>query len=135
MTTELYANLPTEAVVWLGIGEQGLSSRAIFDKLLLGKVDRKFGVAYPLDPDDFRRCELLLRQVPELRSRLGEMADLSDQWAELVPRWTEIADLIEEECGPLVWEPTRFRMRAPRAYALMCQIEGHPAATRERTQP
>ena len=117
------AILSDAAVEWMTGPERGMSSQTIFDYLLLRKIDGRHGVSRPYDPDDFRRCELLLRQVPELRARLPEMADLSPLWARLVARWDEIVALMIEE-SPLVFEPgARLKAPCPRSYMLMLQIE------------
>jgi hypothetical protein len=50
------------------------------------------------DPDDLRRCRLLLEQVPELTPRLGEMATVSRVWEVLVARWDEICATMDGEC-------------------------------------
>lgn len=104
------------AVEWLIHGEHGLSSEAIFHHLLLGchGVDRYH---YPHDPDDFRRCELLLRAVPELRPLLPRMAGVGPEWAALVSRWDELAELLESEC-PGAYRGIRSG-RAPLCYAAM----------------
>jgi len=103
---------------WLAFGERGISSEAIVHKLVYGKTGRPR--AYPYDPDDFRRCELLLRWEPLLRLQLHHMAEVDAVWAGLVARWKEIVELMEQEC-PGVWE-TRPRGSAPKAYALMQEI-------------
>lgn len=109
MTTDDLVTLSADAVAWLVRGEHGLSSRAIFDHLLFGEQVSYPGQrwphwVYPLDMADFRRCELLLRQVPELRPRLPEMADLSPVWARLVPAWDPIVHAAEEE-WPAMFTP------------------------------
>ena len=115
--------LSEAAVEWLVHGEHGLSSRTIFNWLLLKEVDRRFGVSRPYDPDDFRRCELLLRQVPELRQRLPEMASLSPIWRRLVERWDEVVALMTKE-SPLVFESgARLKAPCPGAYMLLLEIE------------
>ncbi len=48
--------------------------------------------SYPHDGGDFNRCEGLLNDVPELRDRLGEMAEVNRYWSALVPRWDEIRE-------------------------------------------
>lgn len=103
---------------WLAFGERGISSEAIVQKLVYGRVER--ARAYPYDPADFRRCELLLRWEPLLRLQLHHMAEVDAVWAGLVARWQEIADLMEQEC-PGVWE-TGTRGAAPKAYAIMQEI-------------
>ena len=124
------APLSPAAVEWLMSGERGLSSRAIFDWLLLGQVDREWGAAYPRDPDDFRRCELLLRQVPELRDRMPEMAALGPEWAALVEHWSEIVAVFEREVA-LAFQPgARLKASAPQTYGLMVRIEREAQMTR-----
>ncbi|MBG6085850.1 hypothetical protein [Zhihengliuella flava] len=97
---------------WLNYGERGVSSNAIVQYLVHGKVPAGFND--PADPSDFRRCELLLTAVPSLRQQFHRMAEVSPRWAALVERWGEIAALVEEEY------PTG---RGPRAYALMRDLE------------
>lgn len=64
----------------------GLSSKAIACHLAGFDSDG----AYPRDAGDFKRCEALLDEVPELRARMGEMASLNPYWAALAPRWEEV---------------------------------------------
>jgi hypothetical protein len=113
--------LSADAVRWLTHGEQGISSKAIFHRLLLGETYDRWYPNYPLDPDDFKRCEKLLRQVPELRPRLSEMAAVHPVWAGLVSRWDEIAALIEEEV-PGVFDEGRVNGWSRRGYELMDSI-------------
>ena len=50
---------------WLAMGERGLSSEFIVLHLTGTPMNsRRWGVRYPLDPADFRRCQLLLKAVP-----------------------------------------------------------------------
>jgi hypothetical protein len=108
--------IPLEAVRWHLNGEKGISSDAIFDRLYFGRTNPRWSHNWPHDPDDFRRCELLLREVPELRGRLPEMAAVHPVWARLVERWDEITALMEEEV-PGVFEGTRGQ--CPRSYSLI----------------
>jgi hypothetical protein len=104
---------------WLAFGERGISSEAIVHKLAFDR-EPSSRHCYPYDPDDFRRCELVLRQVFGLRHKLHVMADVSPVWAGLVARWDELVALMEEEC-PDVWD--RYpRGAAPRAYKIMQDI-------------
>jgi hypothetical protein len=91
----------------------------------------------PYDPDDFQRCERLLRAVPGLRDRLPEMAacdahymyrgvarSRGSAWAELAQRWSEIADVIEAECPGVLdggWARAR-RSGSDNGYQLMASI-------------
>lgn len=117
MTT---VTIPTAAIVWHGSGEHGISSEAIFDRLAFGIQGRRWGSDYPRDPSDFRRCQLLLRRVPEWRERLPEMAANGPEWARLVERWDDIHALIEEEV-PGYLEGHREGM-ARKAYDLMVTL-------------
>ena len=109
-----------EALAWYLHGEHGTSSQAIFDRLTFGQTRERWH-NHPSNPDDFRRCELLLRAVPEYRERLSEMARLSDIWGRLVEHWQEIADLMETEM-PGVFTGRDPRGRCPLAYALMSRL-------------
>jgi hypothetical protein len=106
-----------EAATWHLHGERGISSEAIFDRLTYGQTGGHWGSNHPHDPSDFRRCELLLRAVPEFHERLSEMAAESPTWAALVTRWDEIAAVFEEECPDHLDAP-KGRM-ADRTYELM----------------
>jgi hypothetical protein len=88
---------------------------------LKGAPWSKYSPHTPSDPDDFQRCERLLRRVPEFRERLNEMREASPIWAALVDHWDEIAALVEEEI-PGVY--TGARGSAPRTYALMKVVRG-----------
>ena len=88
-------------IQWLANGERGLSSETIATKLsginCMGPFDsKKFGWS-PSDPDDFRRCLLLLEQVPEFKERLHEMKEVSELWGKLVDNWDEFDKLYYEE--------------------------------------
>lgn len=122
ITAEQVAALSPAAVAWLASGEHGASSEYMFHRLLLNR-ERGVWQSYPLDPGDFRRCELLRRQVPEIRERLPLMAAVRPEWSALVAHWDEIAELIEEEAPGAFEYPGRRWGSAPRAYALMSKIE------------
>lgn len=104
---------------WRAFGEHGISSEYLFDRLLLGVTDSSHVWTYPHDPDDLKRCEKLLRMVPELRSRLCEMAGAGPVWGALVGRWGEIVVLLEDEI-PGVYDGRTGR--APHTYELMRSI-------------
>lgn len=107
-------------VHWLASGSRGRSSEAIVGRLTGVPVGRPPTTRhdYPYDPDDFQRCERLLRAVPLARSALPLMRDVSPEWAGLVDDWDNLADLLESEipgvydgkhgCAPKTYE----RMRA-----------------------
>ena len=52
--------------------------------------------SYPHDADDFGRCEALLDAIPEMRARLGEMAEVNAYWAALVPIWESLRNTAPE---------------------------------------
>jgi len=95
-----HTGLSDEAIRWLAIGEQGLSSRAMFNHIT-GISPRRYqpdqGGAIPHDSDDFRRCYELYCAVPEIADGLERLRSLSAHWAALVDRWDELAGLFENE--------------------------------------
>lgn len=115
--------LSAEAIAWLVSGEHGISSEALFNRTLLDQVNTQWLTNYPHDPDDFRRCQLLVRAVPEVRERLSLMGDQGPEWARLVEHWDEITTSLESEV-PGVFG-SRIGGNAPRTYKLMRSfIEG-----------
>ncbi len=104
---------------WLKHGERGASSEAIFGKMTGISVGQNHGFRNnPADPSDFRRCEMLLRVVPEFRDRLPEMSSVSPVWAKLVEHWAEIVELMNSEV-PGVFDNTWVRGKASKTYELM----------------
>lgn len=104
---------------WLTFGERGLSSEAIASYLAYGSI--RPGFNDPSDPADFRRCEILLQWVPELRAEFHRMTEVSPRWAALVKHWDAIKASLETEI-PDVWV-NRPRGSAPITYKLMQNIE------------
>jgi hypothetical protein len=82
--------------MWLATGERGISSEAIVTQLT-GVHFRGTGWAWctPRDAGDWRRCEVLLREVPEARQHLGRMT-ANPEWAPLVGAWDELVALADE---------------------------------------
>lgn len=103
---------------WLAKGEHGLSSETIVQHLTgFPALGAHWGMSTPQDASDLRRCLLLLEQVPELAPRIGEMATVSGQWAEIVEVWELMRTTLEGEC-PTWRTPARgdgFTTRATRA--------------------
>lgn len=116
MTTDY---LPLERFArWLAYGERGASSNSIFRAATDGPRDR-WGWMEPADPSDFRRCELLLAEVPEAREvAFPRLAAESRAWAALIERWDDIVALLDEEVPDRLTAPSG---QAPRAYRLMLQ--------------
>jgi hypothetical protein len=93
-----------------------MSSEAIVRHLTGSpRVGRPY-LDYPHDTDDFRRCQLLLEDVPLARLMLPRMSTASPVWARLVDAWDEIHALIESEAPEYL---TKRRGSAPLAYRLM----------------
>lgn len=96
--------LQQRALVWASQGETGVSSLTIFavmtgaeDAPDIGRIRRNFRYAPPRDPADFRRCYLLLKLIPEWKTRLPEVAERFPNWGGLVQQWDELTQLYEEE--------------------------------------
>ena len=94
---------PEKRAAWLKMHDSGLSSKCIAEKMcgLVPTGD------YPLDGDDFGRCERLLILYPEWRPRLGEMKEVNATWSALVDRWDEITEAW--------WHDVELYRRTPRA--------------------
>jgi hypothetical protein len=94
--------LSDEAMEWLKNGEQGISSKAIFQITtglpMLNGPFSNISYSNPSDPSDFRRCRLLLEAVPECRKKFKEMRFVSPQWDGLIEHWDELCKLMDEEC-------------------------------------
>jgi len=108
-------SLPAGASDWLRTGERGISSEAIFSHLTGIPVCGHWGLRPPADPDDLRRCRLLLEAVPAFAAELHRMAEVSEEWAALVERWDKICATMDRE----VPEWRERRGSAPETYAIM----------------
>jgi len=95
---EEHPDLEPDALSWLVRGERGLSSDAIFSHLTDTPVSKPHEAsAYPRDPDDLRRCRLLLEAVPSLQGQMSRMAALSPIWARLVDQWDALCAQMDAE--------------------------------------
>lgn len=94
---ESHPGLSEAATRWLASGERGISSNTMF-KHLTG-VDALSGDrgSHPWDTDDFRRCRLLLEQVPELVQKMHLMRNVSKQWEDLLYLWADVCTAMDEE--------------------------------------
>ena len=84
-------SIEEKANFWLLNGEHGTSSMAMCRALMNNPVSK----AHPFDPDDFRRCYLLLKTVPEWKSELHKVAKLSPEWSRLIEKWDELTLMLE----------------------------------------
>lgn len=75
---------------------------------------------HPLDAADFERCELLLMYVPEFEAQFARMATVSEYWAALVQRWTDLratvrtarTDAMQAILDPIIdADPNAIRIR------------------------
>lgn len=113
-----------KAIEWLASGERGCSSNSMFTHLTGVNAVTSSYKSHPYDPDDFRRCCLLLEEVPELKAELHRMAEVSPEWAKLVAHWEEIKQLIDEEVpGWLSRRPPRGS-KATKGYYLIKKCVG-----------
>ncbi|HEY9494616.1 MAG TPA: zinc finger-like domain-containing protein, partial [Intrasporangium sp.] len=105
---------------WLATGERGISSEAIVSHLTGVPITPWHRLAdYPLDPADFRRCQLLLERAPLARPYFPAMASRSPQWARLVEAWDDIHALIEEDVPGYL---NGYNGSAIRGYRLMQRV-------------
>lgn len=107
--------LSEAAIDWLASGARGNSSETMFTHLTGVDANRGSRNENPYDPDDMRRCRLLLEQVPELASSLPKMATVSKQWARLVHDWDLICATMDQECAD--WRAGKGS--APKTYNLI----------------
>ena len=77
--------------------------------------------SHPYDVADFRRCRLLLEQVPDLQHLLPLMVDLSPEWKALVQSWGVICASMDAEIPD--WRERRGGA-APKTYDLIKQAIG-----------
>jgi hypothetical protein len=83
-----------KALWWLQNGERGMSSEAMCFHLM-GRTKERHN---PCDPDDFRRCHLLLKAVPEWNHKhyRNKLKKLSPEWSKLVEKWDKLTEMLEE---------------------------------------
>lgn len=89
--------LSEAATRWLANGHRGVSSNTIFSHLTGIDALGDWGKDHPHDTADFRRCRLLLEQVPELVPLFPKMADVSEAWKDLVYLWDDICQAMDAE--------------------------------------
>jgi hypothetical protein len=80
---------------WLVNGERGMSSETMyyyFTGVRIGKRE-----THPCDPDDFRRCYLLLKAVPQWKTQLHKLKVGGKIWSNLVDNWGKLTEMLEEQ--------------------------------------
>lgn len=105
---DMSKNVLERAAWWTFHGEQGTSSNTMWSAL--ASYGKMFGYEYckdvlippssyrhPCDPDDFRRCYLLLKAVPEWKLEFHKLRALSPVWIKLVDNWSLLEKMLEEQ--------------------------------------
>lgn len=109
----------TDVFKWMRGHDCGASSEAIAMHMMAGWCDG----SYPYDPSDLGRCLRLLKQFPEWKPRMREMAAYGPAWAAYVSRWDDMAACMDAEVG-IDWSKGR---RAHKTYDLMHELVGEAA--------
>lgn len=96
---ESYAHpdLSKQAVLWLAHGERGLSSETIFTLVTGVRCLEDDDMSVPHDTGDFRRCQRLLEQCPEIASNFTQVMSKQEGWGKIVQYWTEILTRLDKE--------------------------------------
>lgn len=82
---------------WIERGETGTSSLTIW-VAFTGGVSPHRDHCYPLDPDDFRRCELLLDLIPEWRPVFSMTVTKRFPWMKpFTDRWEHFKEMYAKE--------------------------------------
>lgn len=105
-------NTNKKVLEWLATDQTGTSSKTI--AFTLSGFNYKYP-SPPSDPSDFGRCLLLLDFIPEFRTRLSELATLSDEWKVIIENWDLIEITFLDE-GGLHWDKY---YSFPKTYKLM----------------
>ena len=87
---------------WLARGEVGISSRAM--ALTTAGVNLKrlpgWWSPWPHDPDDLRRCVLLVDLIPETREQgIAVLAQRYPEWKALAENWDDLVATLRREIG------------------------------------
>ncbi len=86
--------IPESAQEWLLKGDRGTSAETIFGAITGLFINRS---KYPpADPVDFYRCYKLIKAVPEWKSELHKVAELSKTWKNVIDNWDKLSELLEE---------------------------------------
>ncbi len=106
---DMATSIGERAQWWAINGEHGNSSETIWNIFALGS-DFKFNYesikevvlplpkySHPCDPDDFRRCYLLLKAIPEWKLEFHKLRALSSVWEKLVDNWDTLETLLLEQ--------------------------------------
>lgn len=107
--------MTSNLMLWLANGKRGISSETIFTMLTGINALGDHSHSHPYDPDDLKRCRLLLEQCPQLQNIFYEMEKVSKEWAFLVANWDELCKTMDEEAPD--WR--NGKGSAPKTYGMM----------------
>jgi len=93
----LTASILDRASWWRERGEVGTSSLTIWCAFTAGVITPHRDFCYPLDPDDFRRCKLLLDLLPEWRADFSKVVERFSWFKPFADRWQSFEVLYAEE--------------------------------------
>ena len=120
----LTAPIKERANWWRNRGDVGDSSLTIWSAFTGPCIDHR-NLGYPLDPQDFLRCKLLLDLIPEWRQEVKKVSACFRWWAPFVDRWDGFERLYAEE------SPGK---KCPKLYELM-QVAGKEAEAIRNGRP
>jgi len=86
-------DIRARAMWWIENGEVGASSETMWGCFMENKY---FSINHPHDPDDFKRCYKLLQAIPEWKTELYKLKQLSMVWSNLVDNWDKLTEMYEE---------------------------------------
>lgn len=135
MTAPDWQPVPNALLAWLMNGETGTSSLTMAGRFIGFPLKRE---GHPWDPADFRRCLLLLKAVPAVRSVLPGLAATSPGWKALAGAWDELEALFLEElteAGGASLTELPIGATAPRTFARMKELIDNPAAEATPARP
>lgn len=96
--SEIWWNEVENQKRWLEHGEHGVSAKTMFKYLSDDiEIEINFPESHPHDPDDFRRCYLLLETVPQFKTKLWRLENLSPVFENLVKNWDKLSRMLEEQ--------------------------------------
>lgn len=107
--------LDPDALRWLAAGEHGPACLALF-LLLTGVRPRHYRGTprdFPRDAGAFRRCRLLIEQVPSLRQALAVLAERVHEAG--VAEWAALAQAWDDICAHMDYEAPDWRQGAVKA--------------------
>lgn len=131
MTAEQLQANRAAIVEWLADGETGLSSETMARHVAgrpwpKSKAHWAYTPHHPYDPDDFRRCVLMLESLPHPDHALARCRVLSPTWERLVDAWPELMAL---------WERENDSRAKPMLYAAIKRVRAEADAAWKAANP